>query len=183
MTKPMPSRPQQFRTLLQRAAIELGLPRSHDTTQRLATVRLQRRGIREIQQLDLLSGKLRDPTKLLDADERLRLEEERLAPASSDHAVTVHIVPTTLCAKCRAEITTENRAPIVEIPVAVSDTADPDNAAGDGPTAKEPPPKPVPSNVVALDPLRSRDIHAGGYLKSDISRDSNMGGFTPKGQS
>jgi hypothetical protein len=49
--KPMPSRPAQFRALLQKAAIELGLPRKHDVTQALATCRLGRRALRDARQM------------------------------------------------------------------------------------------------------------------------------------
>ena len=95
MAKPAPSRPEQFRRLLREASAELGLPRSHDKPQRLATVRLQRRALRELQQFDLLSGKLSDPSRLLDADDKLRVEEERLqAPSASghDHQLTIEFV-------------------------------------------------------------------------------------------
>jgi len=96
MAKKPVSRITQFRKLLRDASAELNLPRSHDKPRRLATIRLQRRSITELQQHQLLSGKLFDPSRLIDADDKLRIEEERLQAAapdgSHDHRLTIEFV-------------------------------------------------------------------------------------------
>ena len=109
-----PSRHAEFKRLLHAAARELSLPRSHDTTQRLATIRLQRKAIREVQQRDLLSGKLSDPSKLLDADDRLRAEEDRIVATAPrvDAAPYFVIQPVKY-----VERPAEPKPPVVSLPI------------------------------------------------------------------
>jgi hypothetical protein len=146
---PAPSRLAQFRALLARAATELNCKRSDDRAQRLATVRLQRRAIREQQQVELLSGRMSDPTKLLDADARLAEEEQRLAPAAGVGAVTVNILPVRYCPRCKAEVAAEP-PPVVELQLPAPVEAKPEGSN----------PK-LPANVVPI----KRSVHDGGPLK------------------
>jgi hypothetical protein len=151
-----------------------------------------------LQQVELLSGRLSDPSKLLDADDRLRAEEERLAPTTGEHAVTVQIQPYVLCARCRAEVQAEARSPVVELAIppvvavagapakgGVCDSAEPETRMEDGPTANGAPSDAAANtgtrrsgnNVVAL--KQPRSIHDGPYscARTDVSRDPNVGSF------
>jgi hypothetical protein len=185
MGKPTPSRPAQFRALLNRAAIELGLPRAHDVTQRLATVRLERRTIRDLRQLGALSGRTSDPSKLLDIDDRLKAEEQQLvamAPRESSGPMFV-IEPTKLIERERAP------SPVVEVKLPVGDDksiSEPSEMLSPDapkPEAAEPSKQSDPlrgGNIIELDRNRSRDIHHGRHavLKTDVSAgDPNLGSF------
>jgi hypothetical protein len=169
MSKPAPSRPAQFRALLARAASELGVKRSDDLAQRLATVRLQRRAIRELQQHDLLSGKLSDPSKLLDADDRLRQEEERLAAMAPREVGG----PSFIIEPLRMIVRERAPSQVVELPIP---TPEPIEAK---PEASK------PSNVVAL-PVKpfepAHDFHSGVHAcvkqPDTLARDPNLGAFT-----
>jgi hypothetical protein len=184
---PAPSRAAQFKTLLRQCAAELHDKQSSDRVQRLATIRLQRRSIRELQLVSLLSGKLSDPSKLLDADARLAEEETKLAPATSGHNVKVTIAPMTLCPRCRCELEASRPSHIVALPVpspdasamaAASDTTQPQTRIGGDLDAKQSTAKPKPSNVVELGRNRARDFHRGAPVKVDArAGDPNVGGF------
>jgi hypothetical protein len=174
--KPPPSRAAQFRQLLARAATELGVKRSDESAQRLATCRLQRRMLRELMQLDVLSGKLSDPTKLLDADDRLRAEEERLAapPAGAGPgSVKILLQPVVLCAKCGREAHVN-----VEPPQKLIEGVTRKESENDSKRVAKP--KPRPLAIVESDRNKSRDIHSGPHaaLKSNGSaHDPNVGCF------
>ena len=148
MAKPV-TRIAQFKRLLHAAASELGVRRSHDAAQRLATCRLQRIVIRETQQAALLSGKLSDPSRLLDCDEKLRLEEERLlAAAPRDNSAPYLIIqPVRLIER---DTPAPAPPPVVALPVPLSDAAPVE--------VKPEASKPKPSNVVELKHLTASEI-------------------------
>jgi hypothetical protein len=124
MTGTAPSRHVEFKRLLREACAELGVRKNDDRARRLAVIRLQRTALRQVQERDLLAGRLSDPSRLLDADDRLRLEEERLAPATGDHAVTVQIVSSRLCPKCKGELSAEQPPTgVVALPVPLPDVS------------------------------------------------------------
>jgi hypothetical protein len=188
-----PTRAAQFKTLVRQASVELHLPHSHDRTQRLALIRLERRSIKDLRLLSQLSGKLSDPSKLIDADQRLAEEEAKLAPAagSSGHSVKVSVVSSKLCPRCRAEMSAVTAPPVVSLPVPLTDAVEVEPVSGDGSDSELTSERlngsgrtKSRSNVVELDRGRSRDIHHGQHavLKSETSRDPNIGGFGPKGQ-
>jgi hypothetical protein len=195
MTKSAPTRVNQFRRYEREAARELGIRKSDERVQRLAVCRMQRFDIHRAQQLALMSGKLTDPTPLLDADDRLRLEEHRLSAAAAVAGGGFTIAPMVICSECRRELhpTPTDFAPrperghgapaiaaVTGAPTAagMSDAAVPEKRTTDVLPVTATASKPRPSNVVELDRNRSRDMHAGGYLKQpDISRDANVGAF------
>jgi hypothetical protein len=191
VTQAPPTRAAQFKTLVRQASVELHLPQSHDKTQRLALIRLERRSIKDLRLLSQLSGKLSDPSKLLDADARLAEEEAKLAPASTGHNVNVSIVPSRLCPRCRAEMSAVTEPPVVMVPVVdTNDLSESDknfvtNGVRNNSAESAEKSRTKPANVIELDRIAlARDIHHGRHslLKSETSRDPDMGGFTPKGQ-
>ena len=144
------SRHADFKRLLHAAARELNVKRSDGKARRLAVVRLQRMALAEVQERDLLNGRLSDPGRLLDADARLAEEERRLSPATGDHGVTVNIQPYVLCARCQQEVHVERPPPVVALPVPLSYAASVE--------AKPEASKPKPSNVVELKHLTASEI-------------------------
>jgi hypothetical protein len=192
MSKPMPSRPAQFRALLQKAAVELGLPRKHDVTQALATCRLGRRALRDARQIDLLSGRTSDQTKFLAADAELAAEERQLLAMvpSAERGPYLVIQPVKYIERPAEPVldsTPGGRVdgrPVVAVAGApatagVSASAQPEQRTGGATAAQETLSRPR-SNVVPIDKNKARDFHAGPHavLKQlDVSFDPNVGSF------
>jgi hypothetical protein len=98
---------------------------------------------------------LSDPTKLLDADQRLAEEEAKLLPASSGHNVSVTVVASRLCPKCRCEFEAEPPPPLppAAVPVPPPPAAVEAKSAADSTPAITRKPFAAPDNVVELVPL------------------------------
>ena len=164
----------QYKRILRETAHSLGVKQSSEAAQTAATLKMTATMMREACQMKLMSGQLIAPDALIKLETSLR----ELIPAAAERPmpVSVNIVPSRLCPRCRAEMSAEPKPPVMALSVPSPDAAQPEERMGNDPAAKETTSK--PTNVVPIDKNRSRDFHKGQTaLKTDIAHDPMMGGF------
>jgi hypothetical protein len=148
----------QYRRILKETARALGVKQSSEAAQTAATLKMSALVMREAVQMKLLSGQLVNPDALVELEATLR----ELIPAAVDRSVSVTIVPSRLCPKCRCEFEAEPPPPLpaAAVPVPPPPAAVEAKSAADSTPAITRKPFAAPDNVVELVPLTN--VRFGG---------------------